>query len=96
MKVQRQFFRDINKWVKNGCPGDHPIFSRYVGLCYNYAEWCKIKGKKDSSRATHLTMGFNNSFPFNDGMYSSYRAEIENDTLYNNPARLEFIKIHSR
>lgn len=96
MKDQKQFFRDINKWVKNGCPDYHPIFTRHGGLCVNYSKWCEIKGKKDRTPITHLTMGFNNPFPFNDGKCDSYVDEIKSCTIYNNPARLEFIKIHSR
>lgn len=97
MKVQRQFFRDINKWVKDGCPDDHPIFSSMSGLCHNYAYWCIIKGKRDRSMESFLKLnGFHNHFPFNDDNPLAYLSECNKRAIYNNPARLEFIQNHSR
>ena len=45
MPVQRQFYRDIQKWISGGM-GDHPIFRKGTGLCFTYRYWSRQTGNK--------------------------------------------------
>ena len=91
-KPQRQFFRDINKWVKEGCP-PHRAFSRFTGLCTNYRYWCADNRKKQYDMKAHFyRLGYNSLVhPFDDTVDDLLKA-IEQETIFQNPKRLAFIK----
>ena len=91
--AQRQFFRDISAWIKQGCTEDK-TFSTAVWLCYNYKLWCSINGKTNhwkDGKAPFIALGYNSNInPFNSDT-RSLLEESEQDTIYKNPQRLAFI-----
>lgn len=93
-KPQRQFFRDIDKWIKEGCP-HHLTFSRYTGLCTNYALWCIDNCKKNHGMKLYFHhLGYDSiAHPFDDTIEDLSEA-IHQETIFQNPKRLAFIKKH--
>ena len=90
--AQRQFFRDIKKWIKEGCPKRNAHkFDPTVGLCLNYKAWCFTGNKQRARRPFH----FDGSFPFNSGDFSHYHNEAHRAKIYQNAERLAYIKKHS-
>lgn len=89
--AQRQFFRDIHKWIKEGCPrlNDHQ-FRSDVGLCGNYQLWCDSGNKQKAQKPFQ----FVKNSPFNLSLYQ-YSVEAYNETIYQNAERLAYIKKHS-
>ena len=93
-KPQRQFFREINKWIQEGCP-PHRTFSRYTGLCINYTYWCTANRKKHHDMKAHLyRLGYDSLVhPFDDTLDDLLKAS-DQETIFQNPKRLAFIKKH--
>ena len=86
--AQRQFFRDIHKWIKEGCPKINARhFRPDVGLCSNYRLWCDTGKKQEAEEPFH----FESLHPFNSGVHQ-YNSEADNDTIYQNAKRLAYIK----
>lgn len=86
--AQRQFFRDIHKWIKDGCPKENTHhFSSTAGLCTNYNIWCFKHNKQPAQKPFH----FEDSYPFNENSFH-YQSEIKYTTIYQNAKRLEYIK----
>ena len=90
--AQRQFFRDIHKWIKDGCPTRNAHnFDPTVGLCMNYEAWCFVGNKQKARKPFH----FNSSFPFNSNDFGHYCKETNRAKTYQNVERLAYIKKHS-
>ena len=90
--AQRQFFRDINKWIKDGCPKRNAHnFDPTVGLCLNYKAWCFTSNKQRAWRPFHF-VGY---FPFNSDDSSHYHNEARCAKIYQNAGRLAYIKKHA-
>lgn len=91
-KPQRQFFREINKWIQEGCP-HHRAFSRFIGLCRNYTYWCADNRKKRYRIEVHFCRpGYDSPVhPFDDTIEDLLKA-IDQETIFQNPKRLAFIK----
>ena len=90
-KPQRQFFREINKWIQEGCP-PHRAFSRYTGLCINYTYWCTANRKKHHDmKALLYRLGYDSLVhPFDDTLDDLLKAS-DQETIFQNPKRLAFI-----
>ena len=92
-KPQRRFFREINKWIQEGCP-PNKTFSPLVWLCYNYNMWCIDNGKTNrwnDGKASFIDLGYKSNInPFNSDI-ASMLEEAKQRTIYKNPQRLEFI-----
>lgn len=92
-KPQRQFFRDIHAWIKQGCP-QHKTFSPIVWLCANYNLWCIDNGKTNrwnDGKAPFIDLGYKSNInPFNPDTKLMIE-ESKQRTIYKNPQRLEFI-----
>lgn len=93
-KPQRQFFRDINKWIQEGCP-PHKTFLRYTGLCTSYVNWCADNRKKHYGMELYIRhLGYDSiAHPF-DGTIEDLLRAIDRETIFQNPKRLVFIKKH--
>ena len=93
-KPQRQFFREINKWIQEGYP-PHLAFSRSRGLCTNYTYWCVANSKKEHSMLLYfLSLGYDlPAHPFDDTLEDLLKATNQK-TIFQNPKRLAFIKKH--
>lgn len=90
--AQRQFFRDINKWIKDGCQTRNAHnFDPTVGLCSNYETWCFIGNKQRARKPFH----FDGHLPFNSNDSSHYCNESDRAKIYQNAERLAYIKKHS-
>lgn len=97
-KLLTQFYNDINTWISNGCPKYTNCFYSGAGLCSNLIQWVFYN---KISFSTYITLdkemtnqfkaaGLSDILPFNQG--SDYTTEEK----YKNPARLEWIKSHSK
>ena len=94
MPVQRQFYRDIQKWINEGMK-DHPIFHKFVGLCSTYHYWSSYTGNEIHDIKTDFeTAGLHPYFPFNENL-RDYDKERIADLTYMNPLRLAWIKEHA-
>lgn len=91
--AQRQFFRDIHAWIKQGYP-QHKTFFKGVWLCHNYRLWCNDNGREnhwDGGKAPFVDLGYkSNISPFNPDTRSMIE-EAHQRTIYENPQRLAFI-----
>ena len=94
MPVQRQFYRDIQKWISGGM-GDHPIFRKGTGLCFTYRYWSRYTGNKIHNIGTDFTTaGLHPDFPFNENL-PEYKKERTANSTYMNPSRFAWIKEHA-
>lgn len=94
MPVQRQFYREIQKWISEGMK-DHPIFRKDFGLCSTYRFWGyhtdnKIHDIRDDFKTAKLHF----NLPFNKTM-QDYDKERTSDSIYMNPRRIAWIKEHA-
>lgn len=94
MPVQRQFYREIQKWIREGMK-DHPIFHKYASICSIYRLWGfhtdnKIHDMGDDFK----TAGLDYYFPFNETV-QDYSKELQTGSIYMNPRRLAWIKEHA-
>lgn len=87
----KQFCIELNAWIEDGAIYGRP-FDNTVGLCGNFKYW------KDSDINYHayklmgylfVEEGLDSDYPF--GYYIG-----EEETLYQNPARLAWIKEHMK
>ena len=94
MPVQRQFYRDIQKWISGGM-GDHPIFRKNTGLCFTYRLWGTYTNNKIHRIVNDFTtVGLHHVSPFNESL-SDYNKERTANSIYMNPLRLAWIKEHA-
>lgn len=94
MPVQRQFYRDIQKWINEGMK-NHPIFHRSIGLCSAYRYWIRYTGNKRHNIVNDFTTaGLHHIFPFNENV-PDYNKERMAYSTYMNPRRLAWIKEHA-
>ena len=94
MPVQRQFYREIQKWISEGMK-DHPIFHKDVGICSTYRLWGHLNKNKIHDIETDFeTAGLHSDFPFNENLLD-YTEERTADSLYMNPRRIAWIKEHA-
>ena len=94
MPVQRQFYRDIQKWISEGMK-DHPVFRKYVGLCSTYHYWSRHTNNKIHKIGDDFkTAGLYQVFPFNENVLD-YNKERLAYSIYMNPRRLAWIKEHA-
>lgn len=94
MPVQRQFYRDLQKWISGGMKS-HSIFHKNVGLCSTYHLWGHLNKNKIHDIETDFeTAGLNPTYPFNENRLD-YNEEKAADSTYINPRRLAWIKEHA-
>lgn len=94
MPVQRQFYRDIQKWINGGMKG-HQIFQKDIGLCFTYRYWSRYTGNKlHDIRDDFKTAGLYQVSPFNENILD-YNKERLAYSIYMNPRRLAWIKEHA-
>lgn len=94
MPVQRQFYREIQKWINEGMK-DHPVFRKYLGLCSTYRYWgLHTKNKIHNIRDDFKTAGLHPVSPFNENLLD-YNRERTADSIYMNLLRLAWIKEHA-
>lgn len=96
MSVQRQFYRDIYKWVtQDNCGPNVHGFTKFCGLCSNYLHWTQAhKKKRHSLEDDFYEAGFKNTdYPFNTNE-TQFNNEVANGTFYSNPKRLKWVKDH--
>ena len=94
MLVQRQFYREIQKWISEGMKA-HPIFRKDVGLCSVYFLWgCHTNNKIHNIRDDFEAAGLHSDLPFNESLLD-YNKERTTDSIYMNPRRLAWIKEHA-
>lgn len=87
----QEFYNEMNKIISD--PSYRPDwFNPKVGLCLN----CVAYNYSQDELQEHLfSAGLSPVFPFNNNENSSYTHEKHTNTLYQNPARLAWIKQHA-
>lgn len=91
----KQFCIELNAWIEEGCPLGNDIFHRDDGICWSFIRWMYFRCKKDLRMDECAARLFNgNRFPFGDS--ERFRREQIYHTLYQNPARLAWIKEHMK
>lgn len=87
----QEFYNEMNKIISN--PSYRPDwFDAHCGLCSN----CVAYNYSQDDLQEHLVSAeLDTAFPFNIDGDSSYTYEKYTDTLYQNPARLAWIKQHA-
>lgn len=93
-----QFYREIQAWIDAGCPR-HAVFSKSLGLCASVYNWAAkqfshiVKNNIcDELDIQFIDAGLEDFFPFNN---CDFYHEAAYEALYNNPARLAWIKAHA-
>ena len=98
----REFYRDVNRavkaetkpaWFKNCglCDNLYNWYQNKAGINYRYKEWNRLKFRMLNQ---FENAGLSRLLPFNQSKMHSYIKECYNDTVYQNPMRLEWIKNH--
>lgn len=94
----KQFYKEIAKWVKDGCP-KHKSFKKYYGLCSNLTTWLHnlpwyqrwlYDAEYIQRYQENMFYGVYGTaaFPFGSEAYSEERLQ---GSHYQNEARLAFI-----
>lgn len=88
----QEFYNEMNKIISD--PSYRPDwFDSKVGLCLNCVRY---NYSRDELQEHLFLAGLSPIFPFNNNdTESSYTHEKHTDTLYQNPARLAWIKQHA-
>lgn len=96
--IPKQFYRDLDKWINQGCPFDnqyHWLPSR--GICSAWRAWGKYHNRPafyTDLEPAFTAAGLNAFAPFNQPEYSiPYMKESHKFT---NQARLAWIKEHAK
>lgn len=82
--MSKEFFVAIQQWIDEGFPYQDGMFNSKVGLCSN-ANYFGIPEETTRSWFNEVC------YPFNKNR-DDYIKERNNNTLYQNPKRLAFIK----
>lgn len=96
--IPRQFYRDLNKWINQGCPHDNQYYwFPSQGICSAWRAWGEYHNRPASYKdlePVFIAAGLNAVTPFNPpGCEIPYRAESHKFT---NPARLAWIREHTK
>lgn len=95
-KTLKQFYREIQQWIDDGCP-EHDVFKTYRPLCRSINAWSSFDPHLSAElKGQFLTAGLHRDYPFNMGDPDNYGDEANDDTVFKNPARLAWIKEHSK
>ena len=90
----QKFFLEIHEWIEQGCP-EHEVFLKNSGLCATleaYAGFLNLEYRPLNSELDNLLRPIDgSSVPFNPSL-QAYRSELYSKSIYQNPARLAFIK----
>ncbi len=106
----KQFYQDLRCWLDAGKPR-HPVFDGSDGLCWLLTRWGNHHRlgfplfnaiKQEQGKLLHAVHIENRKagtsasmdLPFNSGL-SEYYRECDNDTIFDNPRRLAYIREHS-
>lgn len=99
MKTLKQFYREIQQWIDDGCP-EHEVFDTNNPLCKTLCYWGAMLALPEID-ALSVEMGnaferdgLSGVFPFNS-IRGSMNREAKTGTVYQNPARLAWIKEHA-
>ncbi len=96
--IPRQFYRDLQKWIKQGCPQDNPYYWMPTrGICAAWIQWGIIHNRSTSYldlASVFSAAGLNKLTPFNP---PEYGIQFGYETCkFTNPARLAWIKEHCK
>lgn len=94
MSTLKQFYIEMQKWIDGGC-GEHEIFRTYNSLCDTLLHWSSNGHalRKDMVKS-FITAELNEKYPFNKNP-DHWAGENLDATIYENPARLAWIKEHA-
>lgn len=94
------FIRDLSNWLDNKKPSANNYgFFDGIGICFAYHNWCYYQNldadlisrlKKDMYSSVYIILGTH--YPFNNGEEKEYQRELDDDSIYRNPKRLDFIR----
>lgn len=95
--ILTQFYKDIAAALESDTPPEW-FYSDY-GLCRNLVSWCNYEGIHPFRLHQKMTDQFVETglcvhFPFTKP--GEYATERRFNTVYKNPARLEWIKEHAK
>lgn len=98
-QVLKDFYKDINKWVEEGCPAYADSgYTCFVGLCSNLVGYCfniqyKYHGVLNIMHQQFVDAGLHGRMPFSNP--DEYERETFHD-MYENTKRLAWIKDHAQ
>ena len=99
MSLLSKFYRDLQEWIDKGCPS-HPKFITYQGICGqldNYFPYREDRGTWERMRyelkSQFTNAGMDRIYPF--GGEVLYDIELNAETLYLDPKRLQWVKDHA-
>ena len=87
----QEFYNEMNKIISDSSYRPDWFYSQ-VGLCLNCVRY---NYSQDELQEHLFSAGLSPNYPFNIEGDSSYTDEKETRTLYQNPARLAWIKQHA-
>jgi hypothetical protein len=97
----RQFYKELDAWIKAGQPKYHDSFG-YFGLCHTLYKWarknnspCVADDLQEEQRFMFERAGLNGDYPFNGGDAGGYNREYHADGFFNNPARRAWVEEHA-
>lgn len=104
----KQFYRELQAWIENGRPEDHPVFKQVYGVCdqlskylYKQVSQSKLYVRVNVDEMMILLVNsfkeseLNGVYPFNKGNPDRFLEEMDTGTLYQNPLRLDWIAEHA-
>lgn len=92
----KQFYVEMQEWIDAGCPSEGEKFDPDYGLCYNCIRFGGVQLQGELN-LQFKDAGLSTVFPFNEDpeLKDSYGDERLYGTIYENPARLAWIKKHA-
>lgn len=95
------FCADYARWLMDGAPSGHKVFTSNVGLCSSLAGWIYnqqpgmlYEDALNKLQSLFTTQGLDVEYPFNNGSMVDYVQEMDSDQAPYNPMRREFAFIH--
>ena len=93
MKTLKQFYIEMQAWIDAGCP-EHEAFRDYRALCSALTHWTESSSLVDEIISSFAAAGLSPNYPFNSSL-RDFENENDHNKIYQNPARLAWIKEHA-
>lgn len=85
----KQFYQELQEWIDNGCK-DNDVFRCYRGICHCLDLW---GGDGLELRLQFRSASLCDAYPWGE---DDFNERVDNDTIYECPRRLAWIKEHAQ
>lgn len=90
----RNFCKELVAWLDGGEKPEW--FNKNAGICYNFSEYLLEHDVTIQDGYDYINDLLGGSLPFNFGSSVRYKREIDDGSLYKNPARIAHIREYAK